>query len=108
VWTVGRFELLLGAERQQGKRFSTLGRTFARRVKCRAEKETAAKADVAYRRLTADWRPLKKKKSACDWDMGREGQSRAADSMSPKVRFLLPLSHPHPQPETLSKETWIV
>jgi len=66
---------LLGTERQQGKRLSLVGRTFARPVKCRAEKETGAQAEVAYRRLTADWRPLKKKKAGASATWGAKGKA---------------------------------
>jgi hypothetical protein len=69
---------LLGAERQQGKRLGLVGRTFARPAQCRAEMEMAAQAEVAYRRLMADWWPLKKKQAGASATRGREGQSRAA------------------------------
>ena len=50
-----RFELMLGAPRQQGKRLATAGRTFATVEHRRLEKELVAQAEVAYRRLVADW-----------------------------------------------------
>ena len=59
-----RFELLLGAQRQQGKRLSPAGRTFARPAQCKAEKEMAAQAGAAYLRLIADRQPAKKKAGA--------------------------------------------
>lgn len=49
-----RFELLLGAPRQQGKRPDGL-RTFASTEQRRLEKELGAQAETAYRRLMADW-----------------------------------------------------
>lgn len=54
-----RFELLLGAPRQQGKRLATAGRTFASVDQRRLEKELVAQAEIAYRRLMADWQPAK-------------------------------------------------
>jgi len=59
-----RFELILGAERQQGKRLSSAGRTFATIDQRKAEKELAAQAETAYLRLMADWQPTKKKAGA--------------------------------------------
>ena len=55
-----RFELMLGAERQQGKRLTTAGRTFATVDQRRLEKELAAQSEIAYRRLVADWQPVNK------------------------------------------------
>jgi transposase len=50
-----RFELMLGAPRQQGKRLATAGRTFATVPQRQLEKELAAQAEIGYRRLVADW-----------------------------------------------------
>jgi transposase len=50
-----RFELMLGAPRQQGKRLTSAGRTFATVDQRRLEKELAGQSEVAYRRLVADW-----------------------------------------------------
>jgi transposase len=55
-----RFELMLGAERQQGKRLTTVGRTFATVDQRRLEKDLAAQSESAYRRLVADWQPVNK------------------------------------------------
>jgi hypothetical protein len=55
-----RFELMLGAPRQQGKRLATAGRTFATVDQRRLEKELAGQAETAYRRLVADWQAPKK------------------------------------------------
>jgi transposase len=55
-----RFELMLGAERQQGKRLTSAGRTFATVDQRRLEKELAAQSETAYRRLVADWQPVNK------------------------------------------------
>jgi transposase len=59
-----RFELLLGAQRQQGKRLASAGRTFATIDQRKAEKELAAQAETAYQRLMADWQPAKRKAGA--------------------------------------------
>jgi transposase len=50
-----RFELMLGAPRQQGKRLATAERTFATVPQRQLEKELAAQAEIGYRRLVADW-----------------------------------------------------
>jgi transposase len=52
---VRRFELMLGAPRQQGKRLVDAGRTFATTDQRKREKEIAAQAEAAYQRLMADW-----------------------------------------------------
>ena len=59
-----RLELMVGASRQQGKRLTSAGRTFATADGRRLEKELAAQAETAYRRLVADWQPSRKKKGA--------------------------------------------
>jgi hypothetical protein len=46
---------MLGADRQQGKRLTSAGRTFATVDGRRLEKELASQQEVAYRRLVADW-----------------------------------------------------
>jgi len=50
---VRRLELLTGAERQRGKWIGA----FVRPEQHRLEKELAAQAEVAYRRLVDDWAP---------------------------------------------------
>lgn len=50
---VRRLELLTGAERQRGKRIGA----FAHPEQHRLEKELAAQAEIAYRRLVDDWTP---------------------------------------------------
>jgi transposase len=57
-------ELMLGADRQQGKRLSPAGRTFASVDGRRLEKELAAQHELAYRRLVADWQPNRPKTGA--------------------------------------------
>jgi len=52
---IRRFELMLGAPRQQGKRLTAAGRTFATVDQRRLEKELAGQSEAAYRRLVADW-----------------------------------------------------
>jgi hypothetical protein len=54
-----RAELLTGAERHQGKR--NVVRVFATGSQHRLEKELAAQAEIAYRRLVKDWQPAIKK-----------------------------------------------
>lgn len=50
---IRRLELMTGAERHPGKRTGD----FARSEQHRLEKELAAQAEVAYRRLVDDWTP---------------------------------------------------
>jgi transposase len=57
---IRRLELMTGAERQQGKRVGT-ERAFQTPERRRLEKELALQAEVAYRRLVADWQPAKKR-----------------------------------------------
>ena len=54
-----RAELLVGAERRQGKRNPV--RVFATKGQHRLEKQLAAQAEIAYRRLVQDWQPAIKK-----------------------------------------------
>jgi hypothetical protein len=54
-----RAELLTGAERRQGQRNSV--RVFATSAQHRLEKQLAAQAEVAYRRLVQDWQPTDNK-----------------------------------------------
>jgi transposase len=53
-----KLELAIGAERRKGKRNSV--RVFATPAQHRLEKQLAAQAEVAYRRLVQDWRPAMK------------------------------------------------
>jgi transposase len=59
-----RLELMLGASRQQGKRLSQAGRSFASVDGRRLEKELAAQHEAAYLRLINDWQPTGKKAGA--------------------------------------------
>jgi len=53
-----RLELITGAERRKGKRNPV--RVFATREQHQLDKELAAQAEIAYRRLMADWQPKPK------------------------------------------------
>ncbi len=57
-----RAELLVGAERRQGKRNPV--RVFATTEQHRLEKQLAAQAEIAYRRLVQDWQPAIKSAGA--------------------------------------------
>ena len=48
-----RLELMTGAERRKGKRIGV----FAPKEQHRLDKELAARAELAYRRLAQDWQP---------------------------------------------------
>jgi hypothetical protein len=75
---------MLGADRQQGKRLTSAGRTFATVDGRRLEKELASQQEVAYRRLVADL--AEGEKGGCRRDTGArlsealEGQSSAAET----------------------------
>src|SRR6266542_4282618 len=56
---IRRLELMVGAERRQGRRNPV--RVFATSEQHRLEKELAAQAELAYRRLIADWKPQRRK-----------------------------------------------
>jgi len=56
---IRRLELMVGAERRQGRRNPV--RVFATSEQHRLEKELAAQAELAYRRLMVDWRAQKGK-----------------------------------------------
>ena len=50
---IRKLELATGAERQKGKRIGV----FATKEQHRLDKELAAQAELAYRRLAQDWQP---------------------------------------------------
>ena len=52
---IRKLELMTGAERRKGKRNPV--RVFATPAQHRLEKQLAAQAEVAYRRLIRDWQP---------------------------------------------------
>src|SRR6266516_1146336 len=52
---IRKLELLTGAERRKGKRNPV--RVFATREQHQLDKQLAAQAEVAYRRLVQDWQP---------------------------------------------------
>ena len=56
---IRRLELMVGAKRRQGRRNPV--RVFATSEQHRLEKELAAQAELAYRRLMADWNAQKRK-----------------------------------------------
>src|SRR6266498_5697491 len=53
-----RLELMTGAARRQGRRNPV--RVFATKEQHRLDKELAAQAELAYRRLVQDWHPANK------------------------------------------------
>jgi transposase len=59
-----RLELMLGASRQQGKKLTAAGRSFASVDERRLEKELAAQHEAAYLRLVSDWQPSRPKAGA--------------------------------------------
>jgi len=82
-----RAELLVGAERRQGRRNPV--RVFATAEQHRMEKELARQAESAYRRLVSDWQAGGGSRAGAGTTPGRassrpaKGQSCAADSLSP-------------------------
>jgi transposase len=101
-----RLELMLGADRQQGKPVTKAGRTFATVDGRRLEKELAAQQELAYRRLVADWQQSGKKAGA-GATPGRasqavKGQQRGRPQSPSDLRFS---SSSGPAPtRTLAKE----
>src|SRR4029450_3738135 len=56
-----RLELMTGAERQQGKRM----RVWVTKEQHRLDKDLAAQAELAYRRLVQDWQPHDQQGHGC-------------------------------------------
>ena len=59
-----RLELMLGASRQQGKKLTGAGRSFATVEGRRLEKELATQQEAAYLRLVSDWKANRPKAGA--------------------------------------------
>jgi transposase len=80
-------ELTAGAERRRGRRDGPRVRVTPQQRAL--DKQLALQAEIAYRRLVADWQPKNAAKGGCGRDTGArisqalEGQSRATDSVSP-------------------------
>ena len=85
---VRRLELLAGAPPQKGRKGIAGNKSKAL---FDAERELSRQAEAAYRRLVSDWRSSGPPKAGAGATPGRassralEGQSRAADSVSPPV-----------------------
>ena len=83
---IRRLELLAGAPPQKGRKGIAGDKSKA---VFESERELSRQAEVAYRRLVSDWRASGPTESGCGRDTGArifsalEGQSRAADSVSP-------------------------
>jgi transposase len=71
-----KLELLTGAERRKGKRNPV--RIFATREQHRLDKQLAAQAELAYRRLVQDWQPAAKGTGAAPGRASREPSSGQA------------------------------
>jgi transposase len=91
-----KLELLTGAERRQGRRNPV--RVFATKDQHQLEKELAAQAEIAYRRLVQDWQPVMKKKGAG----AAPGRASCGPSSAPgsaaghsPASCALARSHPH-------------
>jgi transposase len=69
-----RLELMTGAERQKGKRINV----WVTKEQHRLDKETAAQAELAYRRLVQDWQPAIKSAGAAPGRASRRPQSGQA------------------------------
>ena len=85
---IRRLELLAGAPPQKGRHGIAGGKSKA---VFDAERELSRQAEAAYRRLVSDWKASRPSEGGCGRDTGAriskalEGQSRAADSISPKA-----------------------
>jgi hypothetical protein len=96
-----RLELATGAERRQGKRNPV--RVFASSEQHRLERELAAQAELAYRRLVQDWQPAIKGAGAAPGRASRRPPSgqAARQETAPPLRS----SSRSPTPSrTLAKE----
>jgi transposase len=77
-----RLELMTGAERRKGKRIGV----FATAEQHRLDKELAAQAELAYRRLVQDWQPATKGTGAAAGRASRgpsSGQAARQDTAPP-------------------------
>ncbi|MCA1680247.1 MAG: hypothetical protein LC777_15480 [Actinobacteria bacterium] len=98
---------MTGAERRKGKRNPV--RIFATPKQHRLDKQLAAQAELAYRRLVKDWQPAINKGRGCRTaarisSAVKRPSSAAGDSPTPCA---LARGHPHPT-RTLAKEPPIV
>jgi len=71
---IRRLELMTGAEHQKGKRIGV----FASKEQHRLDKELAAQAELAYRRLVQDWQPTSKGTGAAPGRASRRPSSGQA------------------------------
>jgi hypothetical protein len=69
-----RLELITGAERQKGKRIGV----WVTKEQHRLDKELAAQAELAYRRLVQDWQPTIKSAGAAPGRASRRPSSGQA------------------------------
>jgi hypothetical protein len=107
-----RLELLTGAERNRGRRHPE--RVFAPRRQHQLERELAAQAETAYKRLTADW-TARQRKSSAGAAKGRASSSQPVatsprgriEPQAPALRPAVTRAHPkesHPE-EAASSST---
>ncbi len=95
---IRKLELATGAERQKGKRIGV----FATKEQHDLDKQLAAQAELAYRRLVQDWQPLKGTGAAPGRASRRPSSGQAArQETAPPLRFSS--RSPAPTP-TLAKE----
>ena len=71
---IRRLELMTGAERQKGKRIGV----WVTKEQHRLDKELAAQAELAYRRLVQDWQPAIKGTGAAPGRASRRPSSGQA------------------------------
>src|SRR5206468_514005 len=94
-----RLELMTGAEHQKGKRIGV----FATREQHCLDKQLAAQAELAYRRLVQDWQPAIKGTGAAPGRASRRPSSGQAARQ--ETAHLLRFSSRSPAPSsTLAKE----
>ena len=98
---IRKLELATGAERRKGKRNPV--RIFATREQHRLDKQLAAQAELAYRRLAQDWQPAIKDAGAAPGRVSRRPSSGQAARQ--ETAHLLRFSSRSPAPSrTLAKE----
>src|SRR5438270_5771785 len=79
---IRKLELMTGAERQKGTRIGV----WATKEQHRLDKELAAQAEIAYRRLVQDWQPAIKGTSAAPGRASRgpsSGQAARQETAPP-------------------------
>jgi transposase len=95
-----RLELMTGAKHQKGKRIGV----FVTKEQHRLDKELAAQAEIAYRRLVQDWQPAIKGTGAAPGRASR-GPSSGQAARQETAPTSCALARGHPRPAQLSQRS---